>query len=143
MIGLKLRRKPRISISTSSIKSRRCFPLIRRLISLILAPQKAPHCKQLTYFVGESSENTSVMIKHGMMCLRIKLDLKRSTWSTYGKGIIEKRPLHCLFTPGLIANRWKEAPKAHCRLYPLKVRLSHVLLFVKSTVAQICFEGQY
>ena len=63
-----------------------------------------------------------------MMCFRTELDLKQSI---YSKGIIEKRLLHCLFTSGLIANRWKEAPKAHYRLYPLKVRLSHVLFFVK------------
>jgi hypothetical protein len=29
----------------------------------------------------------------------------------------------------LMANRWKEAPEAHCRIYPLKYKIIITLLF--------------
>ena len=84
---------------------------------------------------------------NGMICSAIRLDMKQNI---YLKRIVERRPLQCLFILGLIANRWKEAPRAHCRLYPLDIRISHTLAFcqalsdfVKSIVAQTYFEGQY
>jgi len=79
-------------------------------------------------------------MKNGMIYSRIRLAMKQNI---YGKKIIKQRTLQCLFIPGLIANRWKETPKAHRRLYPPEIRVSRTPLFVKSIVTQICFEGRY
>lgn len=56
-----------------------------------------------------------------------KLDLKQNI---YGRENKKSGPYNAHFL-WLIANRWKEAPEAHCRLYPLVCKVTERKAFVK------------
>jgi len=64
---------------------------------------------------------------NGTMFIVTRLDLKQNIYGSRNK---KSGPYnaHILW---LIANRWKEAPEAHCRIYPPVCKLTERNSFVK------------
>lgn len=90
----------------------------------------------MTYLAGEFFGSTKITTQNGITSISTRSGLKQSICGNNKKS----GPYNAYFL-WLIANRWKGAPEAHYRIYPLWLKLSeHKLLVNKQYIEK---QGMY